>query len=280
MTAPTIDVTPERSSVEHQLRSHGLNLRVLINQGTNDATPLLLMNGIGARLELLEPLVDHLDPNRTIIRFDAPNIGGSNRGFRPYRLRRLSKALAAVIMELGFDEVDVLGLSWGGGLAQQFAFTEKDRCRRLVLVSTATGSIMVPASPRILAKMLSPRRYTHPTLLLDGLARDLYGGTMRDDNGAAIAALKAQRVDTITRGYFMQLGAATMWTSLFFLPLVRKRTLIMAGDDDPLVPKINGSILHRLMPKSELHVYEGGHIAIVTEAQELAPVVDAFLDSE
>lgn len=279
MTAEPVDLPPDRPSVEHQLRSHGLRLRMVVNPGTSTSPPLLLINGIGARLELMEPLVAHLDPTRTLIRFDAPSIGGSPSSRRPYRLRRLVKALAGMLDELGFDEVDVLGLSWGGGVAQQFAFTERSHCRRLVLVSTGTGSIMVPANPKILAKMLTPSRYTKPSLLLGGLAQELYGGSMRKDPTVAFAALKDQKTDTITTGYFLQLGSAAMWTSLFFLPLIGKRTLILAGNDDPLVPSINGQIMHRLLSKSELHIYDGGHVTIITEADELAPLVDAFLDA-
>lgn len=276
----SISPIPTRSSIEHQIKSHGLQLRIVVNPGTGAEPPLLLANGIGARLELLQPVVDELSLNRTIIRFDPPNIGGSRNGLRPYRLRRLSKALGGALDELGFDEVDVLGLSWGGGVAQQFAFTQKQRCRRLVLASTGTGSIMVPAHPRILVKLLSPARYKNPTLLIEGLAQDLYGGTMRDNPEAALGSLLEQRNDAMSKGYFMQLGASAMWTSLFFLPFVRQRTLILAGNDDPIVPAANGHILHCLMRKSELRIYDGGHIGLVTEADELVPIVEEFLDAD
>ena len=79
------------------------------------------------------------------------------------------------------------------------------------------------------------------------------------------------------RGYLYQLLAGTGWTSLPFLPLLRQRTLILSGDDDPLIPLANAKLLRRLIPNSRLHVYHGGHLSLVTEAAELAPVVDAFL---
>lgn len=274
-----MDSIDERPAIEHQMRGNGLSLRVVVNPGTSSGTPLLLMNGIGARLELLQPLVEELDPERTVIRFDAPSIGGSPQSSRPYRFRRLCGALAEILDQLGYDEVDVLGISWGGGLAQQFAFSKRSRCRRVVLVSTGTGSIMVPAHPRVLKKMITPRRYTDPAFL-EEVAQDLYGGTMRVNPAAAISALKAQKADTISRGYFMQLGAGAMWTSLFFLPLVRKRTLILAGDDDPLIPQMNARMLGKLIPRSEVHIYEGGHLALVTEAELLAPRITEFLDAE
>jgi pimeloyl-ACP methyl ester carboxylesterase len=79
------------------------------------------------------------------------------------------------------------------------------------------------------------------------------------------------------RGYLYQLGAGAGWTSLPFLPLLRQPTLILAGDDDPLIPLVNARVLRLLIPNARLHVYHGGHLSLVTEAADLAPVVDGFL---
>ena len=74
--------------------------------------------------------------------------------------------------------------------------------------------------------------------------------------------------------------AAAGWTSLPLLPLVRQPTLILAGDDDPIIPLVNARILHRLIPRSELSIYHGGHLDLVTQAGHLAPLVEAFLSAE
>ena len=63
---------------------------------------------------------------------------------------------------LGYDRFDALGISWGGGLAQQLAFQYPRRCRRLVLVSTGTGMLMVPARLSVLSKMLTPQALPRP----------------------------------------------------------------------------------------------------------------------
>jgi pimeloyl-ACP methyl ester carboxylesterase len=78
-------------------------------------------------------------------------------------------------------------------------------------------------------------------------------------------------------GYMYQLTAGAGWTSVPFLPMLRQPTLILAGDDDPIIPLANARLMHLLIPKSRLHVYHGGHLGLVTEATELAPVVDGFL---
>ncbi len=252
-------------------------LRVKVNPGTGKGVPLLLMNGIGARLELLEPFVDHLSSDREVIRFDPPGIGASAAG-APYRARGLSRMIAAVVVQLGYDEVDVLGISWGGGLAQQFAFSHKELCRRLVLVSTGTGSIMVPPHPRVVSKMLTPRRYTDPQFLAEAAA-DLYGGSMRTNAAAILAEVPAEVMMRSSRGYFMQLAACVGWTSIGLLPFVKAPTLVLCGDDDPLIPVANARILHKLIPNSKLEIFDGGHLALVTEASTLAPMVERFLDA-
>jgi pimeloyl-ACP methyl ester carboxylesterase len=62
------------------------------------------------------------------------------------------------------------------------------------------------------------------------------------------------------------------------LPLIRQPTLILAGDDDPIIPGVNATIMSRLLPHATLHRYRGGHLALLTEADELAPIIDRFLD--
>jgi poly(3-hydroxyalkanoate) depolymerase len=260
----------------------GQLLRVAVRPGCRGlrarpaATPLLLMNGIGASLELLQPIVDELDPELEVIRFDVPGVGGSPLPAAPYRFTGLCRLIAALLTELGHDRADVLGISWGGAVAQHFAAFQRPRCRKLVLVSTATGMIMVPAGPAVLVRMATPRRYTDRSYLA-GVAGDLYGGSARTDPGRVTAAMNAHNRVGSPLGYLYQLAAGLGWTSVPFLPLLRQPTLVLSGDDDPIIPVANARLLHRLIPNAQLHVFHGGHLGLVTEAAELAPVVSRFL---
>ena len=240
------------------------------------STPLLLINGIGASLELLQPFVDELDPALEVIRFDVPGVGGSPLPAAPYRFTGLCRLIASMLTALGYDQADVLGISWGGGVAQHFAFARRSRCRRLVLVSTGTGSLMVPAKPAVLAKMITPRRYLDRGYLTE-VAGELYGGSARTDPQAIAAAMNAHNRVGSAGGYLYQLVAGAGWTSVPLLPLLRQPTLIISGDDDPIIPLVNARLMHRLIPDSKLHVFHGGHLGLVTEAAQLGPVVSDFL---
>lgn len=255
---------------------HGQPLRVAVRPGDRTRPPLVLVNGIGARLEALQQLVDALDPTIEVIRFDVPGVGGSPLPKVPYRMPRLARMVSAMLDKLGHPVADILGISWGGGLAQQFALSQSNRCRRVVLVATATGSLMVPAKPGVLLRMATPRRHRDPDYA-QRIAADIYGGTIRANPKLARELLEFPTVEGGRRGYLLQLTAMVGWTSLPFLPLIRQPTLIMAGDDDPVVPLVNARMMYSLLPKAQLHVYQGGHVALVTEAAELAPVVSRFL---
>ena len=63
------------------------------------------------------------------------------------------------------------------------------------------------------------------------------------------------------------------------LARLRPPALILAGDDDPIIPLANARIMHRLIPNSDLHVYRGGHLELAAHPERIAPVVEAFLDA-
>jgi poly(3-hydroxyalkanoate) depolymerase len=257
----------------------GLPARVSVRPARGDLAdepPLLLCNGIGASLEALQPLVDAIDPDRGVVRFDVPGVGGSKAPPLPYPIAALSSWVTALMAKLGLREFDVLGLSWGGGLAQQLAVQSPRRVRRVVLVATGTGALMVPAHPRVLAKMLTPRRHRDAEYAAR-IAPDIYGGSMRTHPEIGADLLHAATRAGPKRGYYFQLAAMTGWSSLPFLGLVRQPTLVMGGDDDPIIPTVNPRMQAALIPNARLHVYHGGHLAILTEADELAPVIEEFL---
>ena len=258
------------------VRVLGHVVRVSVRPGSGDGPPLLVCNGIGAGLDVLQPFVDAVDPGIAVIRFDVPGVGGSATPRLPYTFPVLACFVTRLLDALGHDRFDVLGISWGGGLAQQLAFQNPRRCRRVVLVSTGTGMLMVPARPSVLAKMLTPRRYRDPAYAQQ-VAAELDGGRLRDQPERVKPLMYDQsRIGTRT-GYLYQLLAGVGWTSLPALPFLRQPTLLLSGRDDPLIPLVNARIMRALLPHAELHVFDDGHLGLVTGADELGPLVSRFL---
>jgi pimeloyl-ACP methyl ester carboxylesterase len=236
----------------------GQLLRVGIRRGSDASPPLLLFNGIGANLELVEPFVAALD-DVTVIIFDVPGVGGSPVPLIPYRFSTLAVLSDKLLTRLGFTgPVDVLGVSWGA--------------------ATSPGVLMVPARLSVLSKLIGPRRYTDPAYLRQ-IGAEIYGGAYRQD--ATLLDAHSRHIQPPRgRGYLYQLLAASGWTSLHWLGALRQTTLVMHGNDDPIVPLANAKILAARIRHASLRVIDDGHLFLITRAAEVAPIVKRFLREE
>jgi len=250
-------------------------LRVGHQAGKGTGIPLLLFNGIGGNIELLEPIASWM-PDREVITFDIPGVGHSPLPPHPYRLTGIAYLAIQVLDHFGHMQADVLGISWGGAVAQQFARSHAERCRRLILCATSTGTIMVPSNPLVTLKLVTPLRFTNK-----GYARrvagDIYGGDFRRSPDLAMDTFKHIKWQS-RLGYYLQLAAAAGWTSVHWLHRLQQPTLVMAGNDDPLVPLLNARLMHALIPHSEMKVFDCGHLFLVTRAKEAAVAINEFLD--
>ena len=255
-------------------RVNGRDLRYAVREGDPARPPLLFLNGLGANIELAAPFVDALAAP-TIVTFDVPGVGGSPTPPSPYRPSTIARLAVALLDRLGHDVVDVLGVSWGGAIAQQLALQHPSRCCRLVLAATAPGALMVPGRLSALLGLVTPRRYVDADHARR-VAGNVYGGAFRDDPDLVMRTFRHVRFAS-RGGYYLQLGAVCGWTSLPWLPLVRQPTLIMAGADDPLVPTINARLMQWLIPDARLAIVDCGHLFLVSRAEESARIVDAFL---
>ncbi len=253
----------------------GRRLRVAVRRGDTRQPPLLIFNGVGANLELVEPFIKAM-PDGEIVIFDIPGVGGSPTPLLPYRFSSLAKLADKLLSKLGYDgQVDVLGVSWGGALAQQFAHLFPQRCRRLVLAATSPGALMVPGRLSVMLRLINPRRYRDPAYL-NAVGGELYGGGYRRDPRLLRSHGRHTRPPR-GRGYAYQLLAGLGWSSLWWLRSLRQPTLVMHGTDDPIIPLINARILSWLIRASRLHVIDDGHLFLISRASEVAPVVRRFL---
>lgn len=240
--------------------------------------PLLFFNGIGANIEAVAPLAEMLT-ERAFVMFDMPGTGESPDPTIPYNPFTMSWTATQVLDRLGLEQVDVMGVSWGGAMAQHFALQYPGRTRRLVLVATTAGMLMVPGNPAALTKMANPRRYIDPKFMNEHF-QTLYGGVDKDGASHQKESHIGRLKPPSPRGYFYQLIAMLGWTSLPALPFMSKEVLIMMGDDDQIVPLINGKILNTAIRNSRLEVIEGGgHLFLLTHADESVAALRTFLDA-
>ena len=235
--------------------------------------PLLFFNGIGANMELAFGLGEWIR-DREIITFDMPGVGESEPARFPYRPWMMARAARQLCDRYGMGDVDVMGVSWGGAMAQQYAFQYRNSVGKLILCATTAGMTMVPGKISAISKMADARRYTDPDYMRENFQR-LYGEAADEGAGQHIENLKPPA----PMGYVYQLMAFLGWSSLPFIRFLRMPTLIMAGDRDAIVPLANAHILNFALPNARLHVVEdGGHLFLVTQAEETVSEVVDFLD--
>lgn len=250
----------------------GQQLRV-VTELDRPGTPLLIFNGIGASAGLLHPLFVHL--NVPVITFDIPGVGGSKTPLLPRRMWQFARLARKLLADLKIERCHVMGISWGGGLAQQFARQFPEVTDRLILAATSTGSLMVPPKPGVILRMATPMRYMSAGFFRR-IAGDIYGGDFRED--AVLRERHSRRMTPPSvAGYLGQLYALSGWTSLPWLHRVQAPALILAGEDDPIIPLSNARLLHKRLPNAELRVFDCGHLFVLTRVREVCTDIDEFL---
>ena len=260
------------------------SIKVCIKKGKPNTIPLLIANGIGASLDLLTPFVEAMhqsNPDLEIITFDSVGVGGSSTPCLPYRFSGLARTVTQMLDYLGYQKVNLLGLSWGGFLSQQFAYDYPERVEKLILCATATGVTSVPPSLKVLGLMSSPRRYVDPEYMAQ-IAPEIYGGKFRTDPELAVKYAQKMQENKGEKksnglGYAYQQAAICWWTSIHMLPCIKQPTLLLVGDDDPLIRLCNMELMEALIPNSRLHVVKGeGHMFLLTSMGESVKVINEF----
>ena len=246
---------------------------------TGEGRPLLLIMGLGGNIEMWDPLERALT-GRVVqtIAYDSSGTGESPARLIPQRMHGLARQAAHVLDALGHPRVDVLGVSFGGAVAQELTLANPHRVRRLILASTMCGLGGVPGNPLAVSLLATPLRYYSPAFMRL-TANVLYGPGAADDERLLRNQINARRARPPSLwGYVGQLVAGIGWTSLPWLHRIRKPTLVLSGAEDPIVPPVNACILARRIPNAELEIVPGaGHLLLMDHAEQAAKRIARFL---
>lgn len=251
----------------HKLTIKGLQLNV---STCGQGSPLLLLNGLGGLIRTFDPLREELG-DYTTITLDVPGVGKSQMPRWPMRLPRHADLIAEMLEQLGVDQVDVFGVSWGGALAQEFALRYPSMVRRLILAATSAGPALLVKPNDILDFFRGSK--SSKLLKQEGL-RDSIQTLLRFGVVNGMLTVNPQT-------YLHQLAALAGWTSLLRLFRLRQSTLILTGERDTLVRQYNAHILLRTIRHAELLVLAGqGHFFVVTSAKRTAEAIRDFLSQQ
>jgi len=255
-------------------RGHRIHVTV-----SGDGEPLLLVPGLGNNVDMWTGFMAQFKQRR-VIRLDAPGTGLSTTPLFPVTIPALADLLATVLTERGVAATDVVGFSYGGAVAQQLAYAHPTRVKRLVLAATFCGVGAVPGSPLAMMGLSTPLRYYSATYF-DRTAAMTSGGVTGRDPAARRRMMSARRSHPPSSyGYTMQLLSMAGWSSYPFLHQIPHDTLVIAGDDDPLVPVANAQLLATRIPRARLEIVEnGGHLLLWDDAQNLGERIGRFINA-
>jgi poly(3-hydroxyoctanoate) depolymerase len=249
----------------------GLSTRVRVS---GQGQPLLLIGGVWSQVPMFDPVLPLLDGFR-VIAFDPPGIGETDMPARPYSVQRLAGFAAGVLAAVGVGRAHVMGVSLGGAVAQELARSHPDRVDRLVLVSTGPGAMGVPGRPDVLMRFGRPTAYNDIGALEHNAGR-IFGGRLREE--PELVRGWHLRPPANTKAWLYRLAGTTGWSSLPWLHRLTQPTLIVHGDDDPIVPLVNARLIACRIPDARLEVVEGGgHLLLLDSAAEVVPIITGFL---
>jgi pimeloyl-ACP methyl ester carboxylesterase len=250
----------------------GLSTRVHVR---GEGAPLLLIGGLWSQLPIWDDVVPHLHGFRTIA-FDPPGIGGTDLPQFPYSVQALARFATRVLDHVGIPRAHVMGVSLGGAVAQQLARSFPDRVDRLVLVSTGPGALSVPGRPDALMRFARPHAYADLRELEQDAGR-IFGGRLRQQPD--LVHTWPLRPPAGLKAWVYRLAGTAAWSSLPWLHRLRQPTLVVHGDDDPIVPLANGRLIARLIPDARLRVVNGGgHLVLLDSMTDVLPTVTTFLN--
>lgn len=251
--------------------------------GPRGGIPIVLLNHLGAVLDNYDPrVVDGLAARHRVIAFDNRGIGASG-GTAPDSVAAMALDAVAFIAAMGFKQVDLLGFSLGGFVAQQVALDKPRLVRRLILTGTGPAGgvgidrvtgLTLRAMVKGALTLRDPKYYLFFTRTANG----------RNAAKAFLARLKERRKDrdapmTIT-ALRAQLRAIRAWGEQTpqDLAAIRQPTLVANGDDDLMVPTINSIDLARRIADAKLVIYEdAGHGGIFQYHEAFVAETRAFL---
>ncbi len=251
--------------------------------GPRGGVPVILLNHLGAQLDNFDPrIVDGLSATRRVIAFDNRGVGASG-GKTPSTIAEMARDAVAFIRAMGLAEVDLLGFSMGGFVAQEIVLTAPKLVRKLILSGTgpAGGKGIDKVTPLTIVDMIKgaltfrdAKYYLFFTATPNGRrAAKAFLGRLKErkNNRDKAISLRAFRAHLkAIKAYGLQ---APQDLSAIHVP-----TLVVNGDQDRMVPSSNTHDLARRIPGAQLLIYEdSGHGGIFQNHADFVPKALTFL---
>jgi len=254
----------------------------LYYERAGDGPPVLFLNGSGSTLAHVAPIIEALARHLDVVAHDQRGLGRSDKPRGPYTMADYAADALGLLDHVGWPTCRVVGVSFGGMVAQELAVTTPSRVERLALVCTSPGGAGGSSFPlHELAGVPPARRAATGRRLLDTRFSEEWLATHPGDRLLVDAMAKRgseAAPDEVRRGEAEQLGARRRHDVRDRLGRITCPTFVAAGRFDGIAPVANSEAIASAMAGATLHVYEGGHAFFVQDRRAL-PELISFLGS-
>jgi pimeloyl-ACP methyl ester carboxylesterase len=241
--------------------------------------PLLLIPGFSQTMNMWDPIVlDKLSSNHTFIIFDNRGIGNTTAGIKPPSIQQFANDTAGLIDVLGIKKpVDMLGLSMGGFIAQEFTLLHPGKVNRLIIHASSCGgkeSLPPQVSPKVMTSMISGNA------TIDIFASTLFPKEWIKQHTDYIQRNIALPMDKVSKQSLqLQFEATSKWAGTCNrLPTITKPTLVITGSEDITSPPLNSIRIAEKIPGAWLvQIKGGGHGVMFQYPEEFTLILETFL---
>lgn len=245
--------------------------------------PLVLLPGFASGIWSWFRQIEALSKHFNVIVFDPRDVSRSDKPQEKTTIKTLADDVAALLDEIGIERTNVLGTSFGGFVAQEFALSFPQKTKRLVLCCTSFGGQKhIPPSMEVLEAFASTKELNTEERVRENFLLAFNQSFIETQKEVIDKVCELREVNFVPEyAYTLQFQAAAMFDTSEYVSHIQTPTLILTGDKDIIVPSENSHNLAKLIPNSELKIIEGGsHLFFIEQADEFNQIVRDFLKRE
>lgn len=253
--------------------SHDISINYQIS---GDGPRVLFFNGSGATLQSTELLIRSLSKECEVLAHDQRGLGLTSIPEGPYTMAQYAADAAALLDHVGWKTCSVVGISFGGMVAQEFAVTFPTRVERLALLCTSAGGSAGSSYPlHELGALSADERASKMLTLSDTRFTPEWLASHPADaqmmNMRAEQAAKTKASDVI-RGEGLQLAARAAHDVVNRLHVITCPTFVTAGKFDGIAPPVNSEAIIERISDATMSLYEGGHMFVAQDSTAIREI--------
>jgi pimeloyl-ACP methyl ester carboxylesterase len=245
-------------------------------QITGSGPRVLFFNGSGATLKGSELLIRSLSKECEVLAHDQRGLGLTSIPEGPYTMAQYAADATALLDHVGWKTCSVVGISFGGMVAQEFAVTFPHRVERLALLCTSAGGRASSSYPlHELGALSADERASKMVTLSDTrFTPEWLASHPSDAQMMSMRGESTTKSADVLRGERLQLAARADHDVADRLHMISCPTFVTAGKFDGIAPPVNSEAIVQRISDATLSVYEGGHMFLAqdpTAIREIRP---------